>query len=333
MNFGVVGTNAITDLFINAAKGNPAFRLAAVYSRTEDRAKAYAGAHDGARPYWDFEAFCADPGIDAVYVASPNACHCGQTVALLKHKKHVLCEKPIASNARELRAMLDQAAASGRVMAEAIRPLYSPHLQILKEKIAQIGPVRFANIQFCQYSTRYESYQRGLRPNAFNPLLSNGAVMDLGVYCVYLAVLLFGEPADIRASALILPGSIDAAGCAQLTYPDLVACIQYSKVSQGAGKSEIQGEKGSVLFDRPSVLKGIEVVVRGERTPFPDLFEEPGDMRYELDAFIRFIENNASAERDGAVREANRASLAVMRTLDKIRAASGIRFRADDSID
>jgi len=331
VNFGVVGTNFITDQFLHAAKENPAFTLTAVYSRTEDRAKEYARMHGAARPYWNFEAFCASPDIDAVYVASPNARHFEQTIALLKHKKHVLCEKPIATNALELQAMLDQAAASGRVVAEAIRPLYSPHLRILKEKAAQISPIRLANIQFCQYSSRYDMFKQGLPTNTFDPSLSNGALMDLGVYCVYLAVLLFGEPSDIQASAITLPNGIDIAGCAHFVYPGFIACVQYSKSSQGYVKSEIQGEKGSILFDRPSVIKGIEIASKEERIVLPDLFAEWMDMRYEIEAFLQFIKADGGAGQYGTVSEANQSSLAVMRTLDKIRAQCGIHFAADSS--
>jgi len=91
--FATIGSNFVTDSFLEAAQGVEGFQLEGVYSRTRARAEEFAAKWDAPRTYTSLDALCADPVIEAVYVASPNACHEAQAIALLKAGKHVLCEK------------------------------------------------------------------------------------------------------------------------------------------------------------------------------------------------------------------------------------------------
>lgn len=101
IRFGVVGTNWITDRFVQAGLENEEFLLTAVYSRTEAKGQAFAAKYAGASIYTDLEAMVSSAEVDAVYIASPNSMHAEHSLICLNHGKHVICEKPAASNSRE----------------------------------------------------------------------------------------------------------------------------------------------------------------------------------------------------------------------------------------
>ena len=148
MRFAVIGTNFITDRLLTAAGEVPGFRLEAVCSRTRERGREYAAKWGAPRVFTDLDELAACPEVDAVYIASPNALHRAQAVKMLRAGKHVLCEKPAASNARELREMYAAADKSGTLLLEAMRPAFLPSLDRLREALPRIGKVRRAVLSF-----------------------------------------------------------------------------------------------------------------------------------------------------------------------------------------
>ncbi|MEG2351021.1 MAG: Gfo/Idh/MocA family oxidoreductase, partial [Hungatella sp.] len=197
IRFAVIGTNSISDTFMDAAREVAGFSLGAVYSRTLEHGQAFADRYGARCVYTSLEELAAASDIDAVYIASPNSCHCKQTIQMLEGKKHVLCEKPIASDLEELRQMLEAAKRNHVVLLEAMRSVFDPGFAKLQELLPRLGTLRHVAFQYCQYSSRYDKFKEGMVMNAFNPLLSNAALMDIGVYCVHPMVKLFGMPQKI----------------------------------------------------------------------------------------------------------------------------------------
>ena len=174
VNFAVIGTNKITDKFLAAAGKTEEFCLAGVYSRTMERALEYGKKH-GARLFFDsLEELAACGQIDAVYIASPNCCHAEQSIQMMEAGKHVLCEKPVASNAGEFRAMEGAALRNKVILLEAMRSVYTPGFRAVKENLNKLGRIRRATLQYCQYSSRYDNFKKGIIENAFKPELSTG---------------------------------------------------------------------------------------------------------------------------------------------------------------
>ena len=126
IRFAVIGTNTITDKFLQAASALPDFKLCAVYSRTLARAQEYAQKNNVSLVFDSLEALANSDQIDAVYIASPNFCHAAQSILMMQHHKHVLCEKPIASNASEFQQMYDTAIKNQVILLEAMRSVFSP---------------------------------------------------------------------------------------------------------------------------------------------------------------------------------------------------------------
>ena len=122
IRFGVVGTNFITDWVIAGGREDERFELSAVCSRSYETARAFADKHRIPHTFTSLEAMAASPLIDAVYIASPNALYAQQAILCIRHGKHVLCEKALASNAAEAREMIATARRQGVVLMEAMKP-------------------------------------------------------------------------------------------------------------------------------------------------------------------------------------------------------------------
>lgn len=194
IRYGTIGTNFIVDRFQEAAMENPGLHYSAVYSRNQETAGNFAAKYGVETTYTDLNAFACADDLDAVYIASPNSFHYEQAALLLSHGKHVLCEKPVTSNARELEHLIQLAGQNNVILLEAIRSIFTPGYQALAKHLPKLGTIRRASFHFCQYSSRYDKFKSGIVENAFNPIFSNGALMDIGVYCVHPLVRLFGMP-------------------------------------------------------------------------------------------------------------------------------------------
>jgi predicted dehydrogenase len=204
INIGIVGTSWITEEFIKCASLVEEFRLSAVYSRDGEKARTFAEKYDVTNIFTDLEEMANSSCLDAVYIASPNSLHAEQSVLFLNNGKHVLCEKPIASNVRELEAMIEASKNNNVLLMEAMKTSFLPNYKVIEENIHKLGKIRRFFISYCQYSSRYDTYKAGNHVNTFDPKFSNGSVMDIGVYCIHPAVRLFGKPKNVIATALKL---------------------------------------------------------------------------------------------------------------------------------
>ena len=250
VRFGVVGTNFITDWVIAGAREDERFCLSAVCSRTRERGEEFAAKHSIEHVFTSLEEMAASDKVDAIYIASPNYMHAEQSILCMNHGKHVLCEKPMASNAREARAMVESAQRNGVTLMEAMKSTLSPSFRAVRENIGRVGTLRRYFASFCQYSSRYDKFKEGTVLNAFRPELSNGAMMDIGVYTIYPMVVLFGRPQSISAQGVVLSSGADGQGAVNMQYEGMNATILYSKIANSHLPAEIEGEDGNILIDR-----------------------------------------------------------------------------------
>ena len=136
IRFGVVGTGWITEEFIRAASLNRNFVLTAVYSRTKARACEFARKYSVEQVFTNLDEMAKSAVIDAVYIASPNSCHAEQAILFMNHQKHVLCEKPIASNSEELLAMIAASRSNQVALMEALKTTFLPNFQAIRENLS-----------------------------------------------------------------------------------------------------------------------------------------------------------------------------------------------------
>lgn len=325
IKFGVIGTSWITEQFIRSAELTGKFTLAAVYSRTIERGQEFAANYSNVQIFTDLTKMAESPLLDAVYIASPNSCHAEQAILLMNHKKHVLCEKPIASNVKELQAMIQAAHDNSVLLMEALKTTFLPNFQSIQENLHKLGTVRRMFSNKCQYSSNYDFFKEGKEVNTFNPIFSNGSLMDIGVYCIYPIVALFGKPNSIQARGVMLPSGVDGQGSVCLSYDTMDAIVIHSKIANSQLASEIQGENGNILIDKISTMGHVEFVdQKGVRE---DISKEQiaESMYYEIQEFIQLIENNKLE----STTNSHQLSLTVMEILEAARKQIGLVFPAD----
>ena len=328
IRFGVIGTSSITDEFIRCAKLHEEFFLQAVYSRTEEQGRIFADKHGAKHVFTNLEEMAQSNLIDAVYIASPNSLHASQAILFMSHGKHVLCEKPLASNFKEVSLMVEAAKKYQILLMEALKTTFLPNFQAIKQNIHKIGTVRKFFSNFCQYSSRYDEYKAGKILNAFNPALSNGSIMDIGVYCIYPAVYLFGKPERVSANAIMLDSGIDGAGSIILHYSEMEVIISHSKITNSAAINEIQGEKGVIVINKMSTPKQVKIIYRDGSSEELQQDQSNDFMFYEVQEFISLIKNNKKESTINSFQ----LSLEVIEIMDECRRQIGLRFPADEGI-
>lgn len=327
MNLGTIGTSWITEKFIEAAKESNLLSLSAIYSRNEETAKSFASKHSAEAFFTNIEEMAKSSNVDIVYIASPNSLHFEQAILFLKNKKHVICEKPIFSNTKELEKAFQIAEENGVYLFEAIRNYHSPNFLALKENISKLGQVRSANLHYQQYSSRYDSFLRGEEPNVFSPKFSGGALVDLGVYPTYVAIGLFGKPKSVNYIPVILRNGIDGSGTLVLNYEQFICTIQCSKISQSYTESEIIGEIGSIILDKPSPIEKLTYINhKSKESESIEVSQVENDMLYEIQNIMKIIQQNNETE----YKKLQEMSKIVLSITENARRQNGIIFGVEE---
>ena len=205
LRIGTLGCAKITpQALIIPAKKNDAVQVTAVAARDVTKAKIFAQKHGIPKVHKDYEALIQDPEIDAVYNPLPNSLHAHWSIRAMRAGKHVLCEKPMASNATEAVEMQTVAEQTGKVLMEAFHWRYHPLAKRVIELLdaKTIGDVSKIEASFCIPLP----FPNDIR---YNPELAGGALMDTGCYTVSILRHLMGEEPDVVSA------------CAKRSSPDI----------------------------------------------------------------------------------------------------------------
>ena len=334
IRFGVIGTNNISDWVIAGGRQDERFELVAVCSRTQERANEFAAKHNIPHTFTSLEEMASSPLIDAVYIATPNYVHAEQSILCMNHGKHVLCEKPFASNAREVKQMIEAAQRNHVTLMEAMISTLNPNFIIAKEKLKDLGTIRRYFASYCQYSSRYDKFKEGIILNAFKPELSNGAVMDIGIYTIYPMVALFGKPQKIEAQGIVLHTGADGQGAVNFQYDGMNATVLYSKIANSALPTEIEGEAGNLLLDKIHITKQVDFIPRQVTAQGKEqenhcqsigVSLDKSEYYYEMAEFMNLIEQG----KQESILNSWENSLTTLEIIDEIRRQLGVHYPAD----
>ncbi|MGV9916661.1 Gfo/Idh/MocA family protein [Streptomyces cellulosae] len=200
LRIGILGAARITERALVAPARSGGHRLVAVAARDRSRAEAFAAAHGVERTHGSYAELLADPEVEVVYNPLANGLHGPWNLAALAAGKHVLTEKPSASNSVEAREVLEAAAASGTVFMEAFHYLFHPVTRRLHELLAsgELGELRRAEALVAIPAPAPDDPRWSLS-------LAGGALMDLGCYGLHalrmLAPFAGGAPRLVAARA------------------------------------------------------------------------------------------------------------------------------------
>lgn len=327
MRIGTIGTGSIVDGFLAAANQLEQVCCTAMYSRRRETAEPLAQKHGVSTIYTDLEGLLADPAVEVVYIASPNSLHYEHARRALEHGKHVICEKPFTSTAREAEVLLEIAMSKKLMLFEAISLIHLPNYHKIREYLPKLGPIRFIQCNYSQYSRKYNQLLAGETPNVFNPEFSGGALMDINIYNIHFVMNLFGGPDSIAYTANKHTSGIDTSGVAVLQYPEFIAECVGSKDTAGMNFVLIQGEKGYLhVNEGPNGCRSFRVQL-GEQVEEVNVQTQANWLYYELKSFRDMIAGQDLEQ----CYELLKYSYSVMQIMDRARQHARIVFQADQS--
>lgn len=324
LRFGIIGSGKIVESILEAAKLERRFVANAIYSRSWDRANEFGNKYNIPYRYDSMESMFSSGNIDAVYIASPNSLHFHQANRAMKYGIHVLCEKPLVSNAREAKELIKASHQQKVTVMEAMRSTFQPNFEILKKSLQYIGKINHYFASYCQYSSRYDNFKAGIIENTFKPELSNGATMNIGIYTIYPMVHLFGKPSTIHAKGELLHTGVDGEATVDFNFDSgMTAKVVYSKISNATDPSEIHGEEGILQIYPIHSLEQVNLKTADKTTTISTLQENP--YYYELKEFIDLVLKGDCESKMASLS----ISLDTIEILDEIRKQLGVVFPAD----
>ncbi|MEZ0076525.1 putative dehydrogenase [Planotetraspora sp. GP83] len=264
VRIGTLGAARITPAaLVRPARLVPGVEVAAVAARDRSRAAAFAAKHGIPVVHDSYEALVADPSIDAVYNPLPNALHAEWTLRALEAGKHVLCEKPFASNEAEARTVAEATDKSGLVVMEAFHYRYHPLAERMLSIVGDLGEIQEIETWLCFPLPRFSDIRYSLP-------LAGGALMDAGCYAVHCARLLGGgEPTVVSARALLRSPGVDRAMAAALEFPSgasgrVHASMWSSRLLKIAARvTGSRGEMRVLNFIAPQIFHRLSYTVDG----------------------------------------------------------------------
>lgn len=328
VRIGVLGAAWIApSALIQPARDVAGVEVIAIAARDSARAKAFARRHRVPTIHDSYDALINDPALDAVYIPLPNSLHAHWTLKALEAGKHVLCEKPLASNEAEARSVVEKARVRGLVLFEAMHYRFHPLCQRLKERLTDgsLGTIQRIETWACFPIFRTTDIRYRLE-------LGGGALMDLGCYAVNLARFLAGaEPVVQSAQARLQFPNLDRWASADLAFSNgcegKVICSLWS-TDFIKGEANVVTDRGTLRIVNPyapHLFHSMKWTTNGTTTT-EKLPKTQSTSHYQLQAFVDAIrgDKRSPVPADDAVN--------TMRVIDAIYRKAGLTPRGGESI-
>ena len=321
IKWGVIGTGRIARAFTAALAGTPAAELYAVGSRTAGKSASFAEEYGFTKAYSSYDELFSDENVDIVYIATPMAAHYENCITALKNGRNVLCEKTVTLNAEQLRMLLALAKKKELFFMEAMWTKCRPAYLKMKEWISagRIGDIRYIKADFSNL-VPYNANDRLFRPDC-----GGGALLDVTVYPLTLAVDILGKPDEIISSAHINEDGIDLSDSFILRYKN--GC--FASVDGGfelplKNNAVISGTEGSVILGDGFFMTNTAALY-DKNGNITDKFEQPeriNGYEYEIDEVHRCLRNGLKE----SPLVPHSGTLDVLDVMDHARKEWGMRF-------
>ncbi len=323
MRMGIIGAAGITGrALMEPARSVEEVEISAIAARDPARAEAFAQQYGIRTVYPTYGELLEDESLDAVYVPLANSLHAEWATAALEAGRHVLCEKPLSSNAGQAVAMVDAAERSNRLLVEAMHWRYHPVADRMIELARLIGPLERVEARF---STTVPT--DNIR---FDLELAGGSFMDLGCYCVHMVRTVVGaEPEVLRAVAVEGPQGIDRSMEANMSLDDNIsAAIATSMMAEKTTWPESMtfkawGEAGQLEVLNPMAPQWGHRILATFRdgSAIDEVVDAPTSYECQLRAFCRAV-NGVGDPLTGGTDAINN-----MRAIDAVYEAAGLGVR------
>ncbi|MFS4447213.1 Gfo/Idh/MocA family protein [Maribacter sp. 2307UL18-2] len=245
IRWGIVGPGNIAHSFAKNLRMVNGGRLTAVASRNFDRASSFAAEYGAAHVYGSYQELFESDVVDVLYIATPHTSHCELTLQALRHKKAVLCEKPMGINKQEVDRMVSAAKEGDVFLMEALWSRFNPAIRKVKQLIEEgvIGKLEYLYADFGFYAL-----DRDEKGRLLNPDLAGGSLLDIGIYPIFLSYLFFGMPKHIKASSRFHTTGVEMQTSMLFEYQNGQALLYSGLTSKSEMKAEISGQEGTLFL-------------------------------------------------------------------------------------
>lgn len=245
IRWGILGPGKVARKFVRDLREIPDAELYAVASRDQKRAEAFASEYHAAKAFGSYQALAEDPDVDAVYIALPHTLHRKYSLLCIRHKKAVLCEKPLAMDAAQVEEMIAAAKSRQVLLMEAMWTAFLPHFQVAIQKVREgaIGEIIGIEADFGFHSP-YNPVAR-----LFNKQLGGGSLLDIGIYPLFLSLSVLGRPVDLDARATFFESGADSSCDITLLYDRHAKARLFSTLlKETPTVAVIRGSEGTLKF-------------------------------------------------------------------------------------
>ncbi|MDQ1494067.1 MAG: hypothetical protein QOG69_550 [Actinomycetota bacterium] len=323
VRWGIIGTGGIAATFAGDLALLPDAEIVAVGSRSQAGADAFADRFAIAHRHSSYEALARDPDVDAVYVATPHPMHRDNALLAIEAGKAVLVEKPFTINAAETRVLIDAAKAQGTFLMEAMWTRFLPHVVRIRELIAagRLGELRSLTADHGQWFPSNPEFR------LFAPELGGGALLDLGIYPLSFASMLFGRPTTVTAVSDKAMTGVDAQTAVVLQYDGGRQSVSFTTLeTRTANRASINGREARIeidgVFYSPTTFS---IIDRDGATERVEIAHEGHGLRHQAAEVGRCLRAGLVESPVLPLAE----TLSIMETLDEVRRQIGLRYPSE----
>lgn len=318
--WGILGTGGIARAFARDLTFLNNHIVAAVGSRTKEKAEEFAIEFPGCTAHGSYEKLVTNPEIDAIYVATPHPMHLTNTILALKAGKPVLCEKPFSINASQARAMVEASIENNVALLEAMWMRFLPHIHQVRKIITSgvLGDIISVTADHGQRLAD-QAIARLVEPS-----LAGGALLDLGIYPVSFAHMVLGVPEKVQASAVMTDKGVDASTSILFTYASgAQAILTTTMIAQTPCRAVVSGVNGWLEIDRtfynPTTMR--VHLYDGTTTEYPSNYQGHG-LREQAIEFANIV-RTGKFESEYLT---HKHTLEIMELMDLIRDKIGLKY-------
>jgi len=306
VRWGIAGLGNIANKFAADLIITSTVDLIAVASSNLSRAEAFKDNYGAKKAYGSYNELYKDTDIEVIYIAGLNSDHKQMTIDALNAGKAVLCEKPLGLNTTEVNQMIDVAKAQKCFLMEGLWSRFNPAINRAKEWIekGKIGVPRFLYAEFSFYRLDADRSHRLMAPEK-----GGGALLDIGIYPLFLAYFLFGMPKDMKALTLNASTGVDIQTSIILQYENAQAMLYCGITNNSDNNAKIGGTEGEIVLPgRWHDTQSIDLIKKQEkiRDELPTL---GNGFTYQIDEVNYCILNNKTEGRWGLKNTSELASL------------------------
>jgi predicted dehydrogenase len=326
IRWGILGCGNIANKFAEDLRWVDDAELAAVGSRDQKKAMEFSARHKSKLSFGSYEDLVACPEVDAVYIATPHGLHREHALLCIQHKKAVLCEKAFALNSFDAKEMIDAARKNQVFIMEAFWTKFLPQYEKVNSLIQSgaIGEIKLIQADFGFKASTPPP------PRLYEPHLGGGALLDIGIYPVFLAISLLGRPVEIFATMKTFPSGVDQQIVIVLKFESgALASLSATFEAVTPVEATITGVEGCIRMTNRfhNATGNVDLIKNLTTVDIGAVHREQGhgyqfEARHVGDCLRKqLVESPVMRHGD---------TLLLMETLDRIRTVCGIHYPADE---